>query len=537
MESDSMRKIDKEEYRKKLDKFKENPILQKSINEDINDNIFYKLKEEETTILNNYFKEKQKDFINGLNKKNKINFNKFFYESIILSIIKFEELDKIYEKKIMKKLKEVENNKSDFKIDYISVMLIGKSGVGKSTLINEILKLDGNQRSEEGTGPIITTETKPYKSKKVPYLRLIDTRGFEHDKNYGPTEIANEARNYIQSQLEANPTNTNDFIQCIWYCTKGDRFEGIEEKVLLELSRVYAENDIPIIITYTQADDKDSFEKMKNYIYEQIKQLKIDILPILIKEIQSYGKIIKPFGKDKLIKQTLKKCKSSIRGSNFNVMTKNIRDHIIKEMENKNRDILDSIFLKTTDKYIKEYTNVKSDEEFKKYIAELLCFSILLFMEPEKQDIKSETQKIILTSDLFQTFVTQYIKTYKDLTYTIINKDIEQKAIDFLDLQAEYEIREKKNIKKKNKRSFEGFKKSINDFLQNNFYYQSQIFLINIIIEKFLVKFSNSLYEGFNNICRNLITNNNIQEAINNIYSKKFDEFQNNIVNNNEPEI
>lgn len=67
-----------------------------------------------------------------------------------------------------------------FKIKYLTIMIIGITGTGKSTLVNNLL-FDGEIHALEVVGKIGTLEpTTPYQNKKdVPYLRLIDTRGIE----------------------------------------------------------------------------------------------------------------------------------------------------------------------------------------------------------------------------------------------------------------------------------------------------------------------------------------------------------------------
>ncbi|MBR6875266.1 MAG: 50S ribosome-binding GTPase, partial [Bacteroidales bacterium] len=57
----------------------------------------------------------------------------------------------------MKEVLKIGKNREEFKINFLTVMLVGKSGVGKSTLINNLLKLDENERAETGTGNYITT--------------------------------------------------------------------------------------------------------------------------------------------------------------------------------------------------------------------------------------------------------------------------------------------------------------------------------------------------------------------------------------------
>ena len=62
---------------------------------------------------------------------------------------------------------------------HFNIILIGKTGVGKSTLINSILKLDGSNKAKEGFGLSTTKTFQEYTSIKRPGLRLIDSRGIE----------------------------------------------------------------------------------------------------------------------------------------------------------------------------------------------------------------------------------------------------------------------------------------------------------------------------------------------------------------------
>ena len=75
-------------------------------------------------------------------------------------------------------------------------MLLGKSGVGKSTLINQFLKLK-QKKAKTGTGKYQKVLTEIYTSKYVPFLRLVDTRGIELNKGFGAKEVEEEAERFI----------------------------------------------------------------------------------------------------------------------------------------------------------------------------------------------------------------------------------------------------------------------------------------------------------------------------------------------------
>ena len=54
----------------------------------------------------------------------------------------------------------------------MNFIIIGTSGVGKSTLINELF---GEKLAAEGNGKRTTTENKKYESKLVPFMSILDT--------------------------------------------------------------------------------------------------------------------------------------------------------------------------------------------------------------------------------------------------------------------------------------------------------------------------------------------------------------------------
>ena len=108
--------------------------------------------------LINFFEFKKNDFIlNKINSPYSLKFLIANYDSIE-KLIKGEEFNKIYKQKINSKIDMINKDINFCKIDYLTIIVLGKAGVGKSTLVNSILLLDENEKAKTGQGGIQTEE-------------------------------------------------------------------------------------------------------------------------------------------------------------------------------------------------------------------------------------------------------------------------------------------------------------------------------------------------------------------------------------------
>ena len=226
-------------------------------------------------------------------------------------------------------------NKMDFKIHTpnFNILLIGPSGVGKSTLINSVLKFDKNSpecaKTDKGK-PVTLGEPHPYSSEKVKGIRLWDSQGIDKS-NYGIKQLIKSVTTLINNNAKSG--NPDNFIHCIWYCLTGNRFEEIERDSLIELMKIYHDETLPIIIVYTQCiseDDKEIMEKAINNICME-QNRKIDIVTILAEDKQVGKKkdnhFIKKYGIDKLLKKSIEKIGGAVQSACF---------HSVREQINSN---------------------------------------------------------------------------------------------------------------------------------------------------------------------------------------------------------
>ena len=312
----------------------------KSFNEE--DSPFLKLIKKERDDLIKFFDSQIPDFVDNIIQKINEIFNKDFnFDDYVSKIFKYENVKNVSSNKIKRVVEKFNQDIEIFEIKYLTIMLVGKSGVGKSTLINNLLKLNPEKRVITGTGNFQTTKIQEYKSENFPILRLIDTRGIELNKKYGAENVNKDAANFIDQQIKAN--DPKNFVQCIWYCITGNRFEQVEIDLLNSLRKSYGDNTIPIIIVYTQSTDNNAINDMEKYIKE--KKIDANFKKVLAERKHLVNdQYLEPFGMDELVQETLEKCKRAMKGEMRSVMTKNISNKI-NELLIEENEKLKNIFM------------------------------------------------------------------------------------------------------------------------------------------------------------------------------------------------
>ena len=204
--------------------------------------------------------EKWLDSLSDKNIQMKLNFMKKKLNSLFLELF---ENEKILEKMKNKFLNILENTSFNKELETMNFMIIGPSGVGKSTLINELY---GEYLAEEGSGKKCTTKGKKYISDKIPFMSLIDTVGAEIGKEHTLEDVEKDTLNEITKNLNIN--NPNEHIHCIIYCTTSNRIFEDELKVILKIREKYDGKKLPIVIAYTRALDENEVESKKKAIKE-----------------------------------------------------------------------------------------------------------------------------------------------------------------------------------------------------------------------------------------------------------------------------
>ena len=148
-----------------------------------------------------------------------------------------------------------------------NVLVIGSSGVGKSTLINAVL---GEEMAETGWGTKGTTrELAIYESSRIPF-RIIDTVGFE-PSFFKEMRAQQAVKKWSSDSAKAGQEDNQ--VNVIWFCVEGTSSKLFPREIenLSRATAMWASVPVIVVITksYSVPDRVQNIEMVNNAFAKQ----------------------------------------------------------------------------------------------------------------------------------------------------------------------------------------------------------------------------------------------------------------------------
>lgn len=174
----------------------------------------------------------------------------------------------------------------------LNIMLVGRAGVGKSTLVNSIFN---EQIAPTGVGAPVTRKVTPYTRPHMP-ITVYDTPGIELGTD--GTEISDSYLREIKAHLPHEDERIHFALYCISASTY--RFESVEAEVIAALAR-----HVKVAMTLTHCltpDNPDTLEFVDYLATQELPVLNGRCFLTLAQEARVSGIKIPPFGLSELVR-------------------------------------------------------------------------------------------------------------------------------------------------------------------------------------------------------------------------------------------
>ncbi|MBO4902363.1 MAG: 50S ribosome-binding GTPase [Lachnospiraceae bacterium] len=195
-------------------------------------------------------------------------------------------------RKILESIQEARKN-----MTMLNVMVLGKTGAGKSTLINNVFN---EELAETGIGKPVTDQIRSY-SKEGFALTIYDTPGLELGGENSLNKLLKEVTDVIDKGMKSG--DIEKAIHCIWYCvnTNTHRFEEAEKSFISRFLDEAKQYNVPVILVLTQSFSKQDAQELRSEIEKENLPL-AQVVPVLAQDYVIDGEYtVKAYGLERLI--------------------------------------------------------------------------------------------------------------------------------------------------------------------------------------------------------------------------------------------
>ena len=132
-----------------------------------------------------------------------------------------------------------------------NILICGGTGVGKSSLVNDLLDFDGQEEAAAGaSGRAETKGVHLYTSEEAP-IHLYDSEGYEMGEEQ-LLHYKEDIIGFIDQRRKDYPDQMEYHIHEVWYCVSAGnkRFFDLDEDIVREVQR----RNVPVLIVVTKVD-------------------------------------------------------------------------------------------------------------------------------------------------------------------------------------------------------------------------------------------------------------------------------------------
>ncbi len=164
-----------------------------------------------------------------------------------------------------------------------NVLVIGNSGVGKSTLINSIF---GSERAVTGLGEAVTMQMEVYDNEVLPF-RIIDSIGFE----YGFLKQRKAIGAVVDWSKKSIKEDARDKqIDLIWYCVDATsrKMFGKNIEMLAKAVKIWKDAPVLVVLTksYSTIEDEEN-KQMVRTAFNKYKKINLkDVVSVVAQPYQ-----------------------------------------------------------------------------------------------------------------------------------------------------------------------------------------------------------------------------------------------------------